>query len=234
MKQNVDRSSDTALIPTYLLQLLARSDPWPIQLLSTLVNECRLRPSSAYVGIDSLSRQFLEGSSECTRVFNHLLETVSLLSLQCRCRHSGHLDLMAGIIKGVIANGEECKLKHLYCTIPEKHQGLMEALASLFSLKNFRQLTLAIVKVDPKVLKHLLRVFMESPCQNTQKLMIGISQSEYLALPKSFEAAQLPSIHMPSINVCEPTSSTQISCFFYSQRVYGIPVLAAPVADSST
>ena len=208
-------SQEVQLTPRYLMPVCQNADS--VTMLSSLVKGCRLHPLSANVHINAISKSLLSSliaerfaldsgctlPLKCTPIFEHLLQKVVILSL--KCEKYVHIQVMIGMIKAAIANGQDSKLKHLRCIVPNVYMDMVEPLSGLFSLQNFQQLTIDLEEVHPHMLTKLLKAFMTTPCQHKQKLCLKIAQC--VQLPK-LTTSQLGSINVGSDNI--PSCSYKI------------------------
>ena len=185
-----------------------------VTMLSSLVKGCRLHPLSANVHINAISESVLSGlvterfvldsgsshptkDLRCTPTFQHLLRKVVYLTL--KCEKYGHIGVMIGMIESAIADGQDSKLKHLRCVMPNMYMDIVEPLSSLFSLQNFRKLTMDLEELYPLMLTKLLKAFFNVPCQHTQKLHLNLSQG--VQLPRWITKSELASIDVGGTNI---------------------------------
>ena len=79
---------------------------------------------------------------------------------------------MIGMIEAAMAEGKDCQLKHLFCTLPNLYIEVIQSFASVFSLQNFHQLNLDLDEVYLLTFSKLLQGFMIAPCSHSQQLTI--------------------------------------------------------------
>ena len=173
------------LTPHRLLSMITSPDQ--LQLLSFLARDQNLQPSSASVPISLISQSILPklcaekvasvtpASDEApyTSILSHILGKVAVLRLQCDTY--ANIRILVRMIKAATADGNDSCLKHLFCVIPDVYTDVVQPFLSLYSLKNFCQLTI-IVEPDREIsmvnFSELLQGFMTTPCFSTQKLII--------------------------------------------------------------
>ena len=194
------------LTPLYLLPV-----PDTTSLLLSFVKECQLRPASANIRINSISSSFLStlcgerlcldcnGSlpregQKCSSIVSKLLEKIVVLNLDCDMY--GHVGVMVSMIEAAVASGQESKLSHLHCTLSDLYVELIEPLSSLFSLKNFRQLSLELSNVYTLNLAKLIHAFMSTsgPFQRVQMLKVHVTKG--IPFPKSIAEHQLATMKL--------------------------------------
>lgn len=177
----------------------------PLKLLSILVKDCDLQPSSIFFHTDLISKSILlsmsseqldsdcsVSSNDCnwTSIFKHILGKVVVLRLQCK--GYGNIWVMVQMIR-TATSGTNSQLKYVFCTMSNLYMDVIQPFSTLLSLQNFCQLTLEIDKLCPLTFKKLLQEFMKAP--HTKKIKIHVKNS--LMLPKSLKAAQL-AVHASS------------------------------------
>lgn len=195
------------LTPHYLEPIKEKQDP--VELLSYLTQGLNVYPFGVNIHIGAISPSILSNlcaerfaldhsmnnpaeDSRCMSIINNFLGKVVVLSLVCE-KYS-HIGLLVGMIKEAVANRQECRLKHLLCTLPDIYLDVAEPLSSLFSLPTFHQLTLDLDEVYLLMLSKLLQAFVTTPCQHKQKLMIRTRRG--VQFPKSINVSQLASMDM--------------------------------------
>ena len=158
-----------------------------LQLLSILARDPDLQPSSASVPIGLISQSILpklnmekfssvplpSDKAPYSSFLFHLLRKVTVLRLQCD--KYADVGILVRMIKAATADGDGSILKHLFCVIPDIYRDVVQPFLSLYSLKNFCQLTIMIEpdhEVNTVNVDELLQGFMTIPCLSTQKLII--------------------------------------------------------------
>ena len=173
------------LTPHRLLSMADGQDL--LQLLSFLARDPNLQPSSASVPISLISQSILpklnvekfasvllpSDKAPYSSFFTHLLRKVVVLRLQCD--NYANIGILVRMIKAATADGDSSLLKHLFCVIPDVYIDVVQPFLSLYSLKNFCQLTIMIepdCEMNTVNVDELLQGFMTIPCLSTQKLII--------------------------------------------------------------
>ena len=198
-------------VPIRLTPLFLLPVPDTTSLLLSFVKECQLRPVSANIRMNSISSSFLStlcgerlcldcnGSLpreglKCSSIVSQLLEKIVVLNLDCDMY--GHVGVMVSMIEAAVASGQESKLSHLYCTLSDLYVELVEPLSSLFSLLNFRQLSLELSNVYILNLAKLIYAFMSTPGppQRVQTLKVHVTKG--IPFPKSIAENQLATMKL--------------------------------------
>ena len=173
------------LTPQRLLSMADGQDR--LQLLSFLARDPNLQPSSVSVPISLISESILPklnvekfasvpfptDKAPYSSFLSHLLRKVVILRLQCD--KYADVGILVRMIKAATADGDGSLLKHLFCVIPDVYIDVVQPFLSLYSLKNFCQLTIMIEpdhEVNTVNVDELLQGFMTIPCLSTQKLII--------------------------------------------------------------
>lgn len=110
-----------------------------------------------------------------------LLSKVKLLQLLCY-KYS-HIGIMKGMIEAAKANKEresDCHLKYLFCTLPDLYFVIVKPLCSVFSLQNFKQLTLELDEAYILNLSELFQDFIETHCVHSQTLHVQINNASFV------------------------------------------------------
>ena len=190
-----------------LTSICEKSDT--LELLSILTNECRLQPLSINLHVDKISEPILHNlytgklsqdnrlslpshSMTCISVMNHFLRRGVILRLQCD--KYANIGVMISIVEAATTEGNDCKLKHLFCTIPDLYNDVVQPFSDLFLLPNFHQLNLDLDDIYLLTLSKLIQGFMTAPCSHTQHLTIHIKKN--LPLLTNFETRQLAALDM--------------------------------------
>ena len=195
------------LTPHYLEPIRQKRDT--VELLSYLTQGMNIYPFGVNIHIGVISSSILSKlcaerfaldhsmnisaeDSICTSIINKFVGRVVVLSLVCE-KYS-HIGLLVGMMKAAVANRQECRLKHLLCSLPDIYLDVVEPLSSLFTLPTFHQLTLDLDDAYQLMLSKLLQAFVTTPCQHKQKLMIRTRRG--VQLPKSINVSHLASMNM--------------------------------------
>lgn len=168
-------SSRKTLTPRYLEPFLNERDYDPLKLLSILVKDCDLQPSSIFFHTDLISKSILlsmsskqldsdcsVSSNDCnwTSIFKYILGKVVVLRLQCK--GYGNIWVMVRMIR-TATSGTNSQLIYMFCTMSNLYMDVIQPFSTLLSLQNFCQLTLEIDKLCPLTFKKLLQEFMKAP-----------------------------------------------------------------------
>ena len=115
-------------------------------------------------------------SRVCTATVNYALRQVEILRLGCDDYSS--VGIMTGMIEAATSDGNECKLKCLFCTLPDLYTDIIKPLSGVFSLPNFRHLILEVKAFYMLSLSKLLFAFLTAPCSHKQHLTIEVNKLE--------------------------------------------------------
>jgi hypothetical protein len=160
-----------------------------LRLLSLLVNDCGVRPTSAHIYVNKISQEIADllytarvarengfkitdDCTACNSVMHHLLSRVVILKLHCQ--KYAEIGIMIEMIEAVTADQKQCQLQYIFCTMPDLYADIVHPLSAVFSLQNFSQLSLDLDEVYLPSLGKLLFIFLTAPCPGTQKLFISI------------------------------------------------------------
>ena len=221
------------LTPHRLLSVNDKSDT--LQLLSLLTDVCGIQPSSVNLHINKLSQPILDSlytarftvdsslkfSSSSTTyisIVNNLLRRVVILRLQCD-RYC-HIGVMIGMIEAATAEGKDCQLKHLFCTLPDLYIEVIQSFASVFSLQNFHQLNLDLDEVYLLTFSKLLQGFLTAPCSHSQQLTIHTKRS--IKFPNAFDTRQLAALDIGGASVPQCAIQHKMLCLSSQNESTGV------------
>ena len=224
------RVSNVQLTPCNLLHLCDKQDP--AELLYNLAKRGNLQLSSANVHVEAISESILKSLhadqliEDCgghlpsddvkyMSIMNHFLREVVLLRLQCD--KYVNIGIMICLINVATVNGQESRLKHLFCTLPDMYMDVVQPFSALFALLNFSQLTLEVSDVYPLALCKVLQAFMTAPCPQAQKLQIIAKKG--IRFPTPLKASQLASFNLAP-DTPPPCSVQHKTLEFSSQKEF--------------
>ena len=113
-------------------------------------------------------------SKACTATVNIALRQVEILRLGCDDYSS--VGIMTGMIEAATSDGNECKLKCLFCALPDLYTDIIKPLSGVFSLPNFHHLILEVKAFYMLSLSKLLFAFLTAPCSHKQHLTIEVDK----------------------------------------------------------
>ena len=209
-----EKAHKISLTPHRHLPILYDQDP--LQVLSLLAKDCSLRPSSAYIHIESLYESFLQnltfeqlacdsGSTstsdelKCSSIMKCFLEMVVILRL--RCDSYSNVGVMNRLIQSATVDQKHSQLRYFFCTLQNLYTDVVPTLISLFSLQTFHQLFLQVDELYPLMFSKLLQGFMAVSCSHKQKLIVHSKKD--LVLPKSLKETQIAMLEYGSAHIGE-------------------------------
>lgn len=114
-------------------------------------------------------------SKMCKTTMSFLLGKVKILKLGCDDYSS--VGIMTSMIEAATSDGNESKLRCLFCFLTDLFADLAEPLSSVFSLPHFRHLIVRSMSLYVPSLRTLLLAFLTAPCSHKQQLTIEVDKT---------------------------------------------------------
>lgn len=204
-------TKSSVLTPHRLASIFDEKDT--LWLFSFLVNDCRAQPVSVSLHINRFSQQIqhaiytgriaqdngLKMSSQSNKFLssmNALFRKVEIMKVQCD--NYVNVGDVVSMIEAATSGGNDSKLKHLFCVLPDLYYDIVQPISTILALKNFQHLFLDLDDVHLLNLGRLLHCFMVAPCSHVQKLTINVKR---IQPSNTFDVAQLGTLKRGKVTV---------------------------------